>query len=220
MQLAVYCLDYRLRWLIRLTWVCIVASLSACSLLIGPDRSILTDSPCAAPCWQGITPGSSMTVDAIKQILKQQPTVGEIWQPQFGTVAWYWQGAAWQKTPPSSVSVEGGKIHDIDISFDFELTIQDVINKYGPPEAVNMIEAGSLEDPYVGMNLFYPTRGLYFKARIVPSYAPDLEPTSKVFEGVYVGPAESIESWQRSAGDIGLRSWPGYGKLDTPTPSP
>lgn len=28
------------------------------------DRSVLTDDPCAAPCWQGITPGETTTSEA------------------------------------------------------------------------------------------------------------------------------------------------------------
>jgi len=33
------------------------------------DRSILTDSPCTAPCWQGIVPGTSMEKEEIIQKL-------------------------------------------------------------------------------------------------------------------------------------------------------
>lgn len=188
------------------------------------DRSILTDSPCAAPCWQGIVPGTPMTTEEIAHLLARMPNVdvdsiSEHSLPQGTAIRWWWKPWPWRHTGAGSNSVflMGGVVHDIVLSVDFELTVEEILDRYGFPEATNAMQAGVPECPYVAMNLFYPTRGLTFTARVLPWYRPLLEPTTRIFEVVYTLPSESLESWRESHDfEIYLQPWPGYGELQVP----
>jgi hypothetical protein len=178
------------------------------------DRSILTDSPCTAPCWQGIVPGTSTEREGIIQILETMPNVRSIRQYP-SEIRWRWKQRPWRKTGYNSVYLVGGIVHHITLSVDFELTVEEILSKYGLPETTNAVLSGVPDHLYVGMNLLYPAQGLWFRAKVLPYYAPVLEPTTKVFEIMYSTPAESLESWLGSdIDDMHLQLWPGYGELE------
>lgn len=212
MKLVVKRLGYKLPLIVvgvivvvlALTWLCLEKTV---------DRSLLTDSRCAAPCWQGILPGTPMETEEIVRILEMVPSVGHISQhhlPKGTEIRWFWRTGSGH----NSIFLMRGVVNNISLSVDFELTVEEILDKYGSPEATNAMEAGSPEHAYVGMNLFYPTRGLQFKARVLPWNRPVLEPTTRIFEVVYTVPAESLKSWQESFDfDLHLQPWPGYGEL-------
>ena len=190
------------------------------------DRSILTDFPCAAPCWQGIVPGTPMDKDEVIQLLEGLPSVGSIWEnrvPKGTAIMWHWKQWPWRQTGYNSVFLTEGVVHHIRLSVDFELTVEEILNKYGLPEAVNAVQAGVPEYPYVAMNLLYPTQGLWFTAEVLPWHQPVLRPTTRIFEVMYTTPDESLESWLGSSiHAMDLQPWPGYGELeevfDPPSP--
>lgn len=181
------------------------------------DRSILTDSPCAAPCWHGIVPGTRMEKEEILQILATLPNFDHVWEPTGGTIAWHWKQWPWRRTGYNTIYLSGPVVHNVSLSIDFELTVEEILDKYGLPEATNYGQAGVPEHPYVRMNLYYPTRGLQFTAMVLPWNDPVLKPITRIFEATYTAPAESLESWDESFDfDIHLQPWPGYGKLNVP----
>ncbi len=178
------------------------------------DRSILTDSPCTAPCWQGIVLGTSMEQEEIIQILETLPNVSSIRQYS-SEVRWRWKQRPWRRTGYNSVFLVGDMVNNISLSVDFELTVEEALSKYGLPETTNAVLSGVPEHLYVGMNLFYPTQGLCFTAMVLPWHQPVLEPTTRIVEVVYMVPNESLESWEESLNfDIHLQPWPGYGELE------
>jgi hypothetical protein len=131
------------------------------------DRSILTDLPCAAPCWQGISPGSSLTREDAIQRVETLPDVWHIWQPILGDISWHW--SPWpgrQRTGASSIDLIGSQVNNITVSYAFYLTIAEILDKYGLPETTNWGPSSLPEDTYLWMNLFYPTRGLQFAAMV------------------------------------------------------
>jgi len=184
------------------------------------DRSILTDSPCAAPCWQGIVPGTSMEEEEIIRILETLPYVdmGSVRRdslPKGRAISWGWNHWPWRRTGYNWVFLIGGVVHDISLSVDFDLTVEEILDKYGLPEATNAVQAGVPEYPYVAMNLLYPTQGLWFTAKVLPWHQPVLEPTTRIFEVMYTTPAESLESWLGpDIHTMHLQPWPGYGELE------
>jgi len=184
------------------------------------DRSILTDSPCAAPCWQGIVPGTPMAIEEITQILEVLPNVGRIRQHSLPTgteIYWRWKQWPWRQTGYNSVFLMGGVVHHITLSVEFDLTIEEVLNKYGLPAATNYGPPPLPEEPYVWMNLLYPTQGLWFRAEVYTRVDPVLQPTTRVFEVTYSVTADSLESWLGSDIDaMHLQPWPGYGELEVP----
>ena len=149
------------------------------------------------------------------ELLETVPSVGSIWESQDGLIEWVWKQWPWEGTGYNSIYLMEGRVQNINLSIAFELTVEEVLDKYGFPEATFAAQAGIPEDPYVGSILFYPRRGIEFGARVLPDYAPILEPTSRVFEATYMIPAESLESWQESWDPGALKPWPGYGELES-----
>lgn len=177
---------------------------------------ILSDSPCTAPCWQGITPGNRMSKEEVIEVLRALPNVGTTWEPRPGDILWRWKAWPSGEMGYNSVALRSGVVQSIALYVPFELTVADILNKYGAPEAINWLPSPLPEDAYIGLNIFYPTRGLQFKAEVRPWNEPVLEPTTRVTEAVYYRPAESLGSWMNSNPDILVQPWRGYGKLVIP----
>jgi hypothetical protein len=179
------------------------------------DKSVLTDLPCAPPCWQGITPGDQVMEDEIVQLLNIMPSVDHVWQPISGTIAWYWKrGGA------NSIYRFGTTVNNISLSFNFRLTVAEIVEKYGIPEAVNWGPPPLPEESHTFMNLFYPTLGLQFITEVSTRFEPTIESSTRVSGATYFGPEDSLESWldalelqDNRALRATLQPWPGYGKL-------
>lgn len=171
---------------------------------------ILTDRPCAPPCWQGITPGMVATRDELTRRLRRIPGVKTIWE-NGPCVMWLWD--RWEGY--SSICVDQDNVvRSISLSVDFDLTVKEIIDKYGPPDATNAVYGGVPEHPYVAMNLLYPVHGMWVRAKVLPDYNPTLEPTTKVYEVLYVAPSDSLENWPGvDITNLHLQPWPGYGAL-------
>lgn len=200
----------------RIIFFMVLIAVTACSVLIEPDKSIITDIPCAAPCWQGIKPGATMTADEVIHVLDALSTVETPWRPTSSTIAWYWNQPPWKRTMYNSVYLENGLVETIRLSIDFDLTVKQIVDKYGIPDAATASEAGLPEHRYINLNLFYPTRGLTFSAEILPLDLPVLQPDTKIKEALYTVPAESLADWQAANTDIALSPWPDYGAIDVP----
>jgi hypothetical protein len=195
---------------------CLNASPSAVS---GATQSILTDAPCAPPCWYEIAPGTVMEQEEVIQIVEQMPNVGSVWESTTGAVDWTWEQWPWEGTGYNHIFSTAGAVQSISLSIDFELTVEQILAKYGLPETTHAVRAGLPDYPnYVAMFLCYPTQGVYFTAWL-ELFQPAVEPTSRVYRAVFTAPYESLESWESSLGydtlrAIHLQPWPGYGPLD------
>jgi hypothetical protein len=102
------------------------------------------------------------------------------------------------------------------LSVDFDLTVKQIIDKYGIPNAVYASETGLPEHRYIRFQLFYPMRGLTFSAKILPVNPPVLQPDTRIEEALYSVPAKSLADWQAANTDIALSPWPDYGTIDVP----
>jgi hypothetical protein len=108
---------------------------------------LLTDSPCTAPCWQGLEIGVSTRSEVIATIstLKfiDQKTVRVIPQsvPDLNPENWV-QGENIIATcinrwgPCLRLTIANAKLRDIDIELDRGMTLDDVINHFGKPDYV------------------------------------------------------------------------------------
>jgi hypothetical protein len=177
------------------------------------DRSILTDDPCAPPCWQGVVPGNTMTKEEVIELLETLPNVGSIWESYPGGIDWVWRQWPWEGTGYNGVDLAESRVHNISLSIAFELTVEEILDKYGPPDATNAVLAG-VHRNYIGMSLLYPTQGLWLKARL-SDYRPVLDPTTRIYMAHYLIPADSLESWLGpDMAYMQLQPWPGYGEID------
>lgn len=172
---------------------------------------ILSDEPCAPPCWQGITPGTVVDRLVLVQQLRKISSIRSV-QEDGNTVKWFWNN---QRGVNTIYIGRDNVVQSISLQVDFELTVEDIIGKYGPPDAVNAAPFGYGENVYILMNLFYPQHGLTCRIQVLPYNNPVLEPHSVVYEVTYSTTAESVYSWfSAKAEDMYLQPWPGYGELD------
>lgn len=181
----------------------------------GAVGGILTDEPCAPPCWQGITPGDVVDRNALAKQLRRLSGVRSV-REDGNTFKWLWNT---QRGVNSIYIGQDNAIQNISLQVDFELTVEDIIGKYGLPEAINAAPFGYGEDVYILMNLFYPQHGLTCRVQVLPYNHPVLEPYSIVYEVTYTTTAESVEVWfGTKAEDMSLQPWPGYGELEISGP--
>lgn len=181
----------------------------------GAVDGILTDEPCAPPCWQGITPGDVVDRNALAKQLRRLSSVRSV-REDGNTLKWLWNT---QRGVNSIYIGQDNAIQNITLQVDFELTVEDMIGKYGLPEAINAAPFGYGEDVYILMNLFYPQHGLTCRVQVLPYNHPVLEPHSTVYEVTYTTTVESVEVWfDTKAEDMSLQPWPGYGELEISGP--
>jgi hypothetical protein len=101
------------------------------------DTSIVTDEPCAAPCWRGITPGETKWNDALA-ILEADETLTDL---QVRSNADTGQiGAAWSVTNGDRCcqmfTQDSETVDLIVLSTTPDLTFGQLIEKYGEPEYI------------------------------------------------------------------------------------
>lgn len=148
------------------------------------------------------------------------PGVGEVWERELQTstdgvvINWFWNknpllnffSPSWHGYNSIYLS-DTGLLNAITLSVDFELTVADLIDKYGVPEAVGPIVTGTPKPSSSSMNFFYPQYGLICRVEVLPDYEPVLEPNSRVYEVVY-----QLKDYELDSKFI--RPWLGYGELE------
>jgi hypothetical protein len=175
-------------------------------------EGILTEEPCAPPCWQGIVPGTVVDRRTVIRQIRRMPGVVDVRENGL-SIRWGWSN--WPGY--NSIYVEeNGVVQSISLVVDFELTVQEIIGKYGVPDATNAGPAPLPESEYAWLHLYYPQHGLHCRAHVFPDYQPILEPESRVHQVVYTVPARSIADWvgPTAADEMSLQPWPDYGQLE------
>ena len=194
-----------------------------------PDRSILTDEPCAAPCWYGITPGVS-DLEEVRQSLATNPHVDQASiREQQGTgdmvqVDWLERGLF---SGLGLLSLRNDVVERIDLRMRYKITLGQVVEKYGPPEKVAAWYARAAGTAYY-IRLYYPSKGLLFLVDTRPRASPlgdtDVITEDMVITDVLYFAPTSIEDLLLSdlipiGNEKGphmlerLQDWPGFGPI-------
>ncbi|MCP4539420.1 MAG: hypothetical protein GY832_19965 [Chloroflexi bacterium] len=135
---------------------------SGCSFGLKPDTSLLTDDPCAAPCWHNIVPGVSKE-KYIRSQLENSPFVRtntleyeltEINQVPLAMFGWQAHGKNINR-----VYLRDDQVLWIEIALDYDLTLGDVVDKYGPPEGIYVF-VGTADFDWYNIRFHYPEIGL------------------------------------------------------------
>ncbi len=186
----------------------------------GMTKGLLTGVPCAPPCWQGFTPGTVAEKTAVLRRLRRMPGVGEVWVrelPRETIIKWFWNNNPLLNVflPPwpgynSIILSNKGVINGIALSLDFKLTVAEMLDKYGIPEATGPVVTGTPKPSSGSMSFFYPQHGLLCRVEVLPSHQPVLEPGSIVYECAYQ--PKNFEL------DPEFIPWPGYGELEISGP--
>ncbi len=169
-------------------------------------------NPCTAPCFHGITPGQTTYTDAIALIKKDAA---------FSNV----QSQDTAKPPQASWSTAGGEaccqmtaddkgvVNALIAKVTPDMTLQQVIDKYGQPKYVFPVDYSDTE---VAIATIYPDQGLV--VWVSPGNANSkVAPDSKVVMVLFLDP----KTWNDQLSMATLKGWNGftdYSAYQTETP--
>jgi len=193
------------------------------------DCSFLRDDSCSMPCWQGLVPGKTTMSEAVEILRKdhriRQKSLQEGGSAQNGGVTWFWRAS--RSRFQSKVSWKDGIVEEITVAMTCEVSVEQILDEYGPPEALEAGKGGIPEHWYWIIDLYYPSVGTQFTActsevsSVLEASTPVeaahfYVPTSLEMRvtDLYGGDGSSssdaeIVSWVLGA----MRSWKGYGDL-------
>lgn len=128
------------------------------------DTSLLTQQPCAIPCWHGLTPGKSTARDVYNAAENDSFIPADQYQkdvdPSKPRNTLYW----WFTTPQDAnrIVIDNSIVSSIQIVPNIPFSIEDVLKIYGIPTGVfisfeNALSEGNI---YVQFSLYYPPKGL------------------------------------------------------------
>ena len=216
----------RIRLIVTLLLVLLLATISFVGFQLATRNVMKEDllgkhSACILPCWNNITPGITKSDEAVKILqetayidkgsIKRSGTDG------FGGCTWNWTVSGRRTLP--NLSWQNGIVREISIGLSFNLPVDEVINEFGPPEAVGVIEGGTPENWYWVVDMFYPQSGIQVKG-FTPNFSSIIEPSTEVGVVVLFSPS-SLENRiselypDSSSGSINwiFKSWKGYGDI-------
>ena len=214
-------------------------SLGLCVGCAGPppvEMSLLTGDPCEPPCWQGLTPGQSTEAD-VREFLRSsrfadtrtiyRAALSRGGQVVGTSIQWRSTAARSSNVDSNDFAIEGGVLRDMIIYPDYDVTLESLLQRYGPPDKFHVMVTGR-HVPALRVTLFYPARG--FTATLeLPADQLVLRPETTVIQVWYseAGPLETFielgisylgtylgttpEQWSQS-----LRDWQGYGVIEVP----
>jgi hypothetical protein len=194
------------------------------------DRSILTDDPCAAPCWQGIVPGETTAAEAWDILTTLEfidhdyyPYRGKTGERSVGWITWR-TPACDDPAKVSDVYVYDGVVTQISVALDFELTLQEVLGKYGTPDKLLSFQRG-VERITNYIHFYYPQQGLIFVSwadPVPPSEPFMLEAKTPITVVYYFAPTsmarlfDELPQYKRRLpfGQEHLLDWQGLGPIE------
>lgn len=176
----------------------------------GTVLGVLTEEPCAPPCWQGIAPGDIVDCRQVARQVRRLPGtifVGcyvdtDYYDTGIVTyvVSWYWG----LRDEPNRIRLsEDGKVYSIWLAVDFDLTVAEILQKYGWPHTYTSDRSSMI-------TLRYPAHGFDCRVKFEANDEGEfmLEPTSLVYRVDYYEPRDVRPTDPPGEPE----SWPGYGK--------
>jgi len=198
------------------------------------DEGLLTDKPCKAPCWNGLTPGKSTSQDVVQFI------------NVLDTKEWTGNNTFVDKTgckvvqiadkPGTTVkafvnfNIEDGELTYIQSFHDHMPKLKQVVAHLGPPEYIEAINVIGPDGSFYALNIFYPEQGVAFKVSVSNKDFGSIKPEMTLSDIQYFEAGELLNYFlAKYACNIGrdgaeknglneianyIRSWPGFGEVD------
>jgi hypothetical protein len=175
------------------------------------DTSLITNEPCAAPCWQGITPGET-TWSAARVIVQDLQGKGEDEeQSQEGQTGIVWRAAGSEQFCCAVVSNSGEVVDAADVVNYIQvrlapgITLGELIDVHGEPTYLVNGEAVTEDQAY--MVLLYPNISTIVYAFVAGAETGALSASSEIVFVVYLTP----EAMQNEViNNSSLQAWEGY----------
>ncbi|MCC6904644.1 MAG: hypothetical protein IT326_02305 [Anaerolineae bacterium] len=170
------------------------------------DTSLLSGEPCTPPCWQGLTPGESTDVEAMGALENLSFVYTDsILRRDWGGPDSDWEVIDWK----SSVSGNGSflrldsqdKVTTIVVNLEYELTLQDLIDILGEPDAFTIIYT---PESCRQVGLTWLRSGIEAWPTIVRSSGdePLIAPDQTVKRVIYFSPVTTVEEYLMAARGI------------------
>jgi hypothetical protein len=217
--------------------VCNLGSESRAPTPVGPapiDVSLLTGKPCEPPCWQGLVPELS-TEDDVNVFLETSKFVDResIFRGEITTgsgdvigisVQWRSSAGDYGVQGANSFDIEGGVLRSIETYLDFEVTLEELLERYGPPTRLRARFA-EIQRVDAEVTLYYPELGLIARLYIEPSGDHfELQPECTIQRVWYFSPQPLEDLCDLSGAipfpdkpehiDTVLQRWQGYGPIE------
>ena len=209
----------------------LLSALAGCRVSPPVDTSLLTGEPCEPPCWHGLTAGVS-TDDDVNEFLGTSELVdrstlfrGDVTSGRgdvVGVTLQWWSTADMANVPRqfgNSIVIKDGLVQYMTIWLDVEVTVEDLLDRYGPPDKFSAYMVG-VHPAWVELTLYYPGSGFAAELTIPPDDVR-LTPESEVLSVWYFRAAPLEEFFELSRGigyptvsDDVLQDWQGYGPIE------
>jgi len=174
------------------------------------DRSLVTDDPCAAPCFQGITVGQT-TYTAAVALLKGNALFSNV-QSQDSPAQADWSTAGGDSCCQMTAD-DKGVVNALLVKLAPNVTAKQLIDKFGNPKYVTGVDYSAQE---VALALIFPDKGVV--AWVSPGDATStLKETNPVVVALYLNPAKFDDLLATAT----LQGWNGflsYSNYRTATP--
>lgn len=128
-----------------------------------PDTRYLMGTPCAIPCWEGITPGvtdekTALTIITDSNLVEQDSIKSAASQRDLARSGYVYRRSAGGS---GSLSINEGTVYRIDIRPSSPPPLfSDIVDVFGPPDLVQ-IDSKTDEGICYDVNLYYILRGLW-----------------------------------------------------------
>jgi hypothetical protein len=168
------------------------------------DTSLISQDPCSAPCWRGLTPGETPWNTAITQ-LEDDATLQDvrIQPPAEDSPA---TAASFQRVdgiPCCLIYSENGiTVDQIFLQVAPNMTLEQVIAAYGEPSYI----AGRTDSGQSVAEVYFPEHQLVVYAYITDSEEGQVAPTSEIVAILLARPQDIQQAIERSD----LYNWNGY----------
>lgn len=184
------------------------------------DRSILTHAPCSPPCWYGIVPGETTCEDALLKLKRNRfvnpASIREHWvSSQLIGVEWK-PRALFAKWRHPGFSCFDGIVNEIEIGLSFDVSAEEILDRFSTPEYVLASSGGTPENWYWIVTLYYPSKGVEF-VFYTSEYSALFNPDARLGRAIYFVPTDIQTRIQDEFGNLSssiferLHLWKGYG---------
>lgn len=187
------------------------------------SESIFGNDFCSIPCWEGITPGlttkdQALSILRTSNLIKEGSVKSRDISADPGGVSWDWEGSVMSGQDYPYLSWHEGIVDNICI-YPAYRTVDEFINRFGPPEKVEVQEelaVPDLELPYY-MWLYYPQRGFELLIIDIPNDAEAQLRPSDFIATIVLHPPSTFEEYMSSFGfdasSLNFPNWNGYGNF-------
>ncbi len=164
------------------------------------DTSLLSDDPCAAPCFHGIVPGKSSFTDAVSKLKAESAFTNVTTQDKPPQASW--STSAGEACCQVTADQDTGVVNALLVKVAPNMTLKQVTEKYGDPKYVYTVDYTADE---VAVAVIFPEKGIV--TWVTPGNDKGtVDGASKVVIVLYINPAD----WDKVLSTATLQGWNGF----------